>query len=60
MAGRTSHAITDEMSWIVLRSAYTTFVKETQDSAAALVSTGGEVVAYPRNTGVTSMIGLQM
>lgn len=53
-------AITDEMSWIVLRSAYTTFVKETQDFAAALVSTGGEVIAYPRNTGVTSMIGLQM
>jgi N-methylhydantoinase B len=53
-------AITDEMSWIVLRSAYTTFVKETQDFAAALVSTDGEVIAYPRNTGVTSMIGMQM
>lgn len=53
-------AITDEMSWIILRSAYTTFVKETQDFAAALVSPGGEVIAYPRNTGVTSMIGLQM
>lgn len=53
-------AITDEMSWVVLRSAYTTFVKETQDFATALVSVDGEVIAYPRNSGVTSMLGIQM
>jgi len=53
-------AVVDEMSWILLRSAYTTFVKETQDFATAIVSKGGEVAAYPRNTGVTSLVATPM
>ena len=37
-------AIVDEMAWVVLRSSHTTFVKETQDFAVALVTDGGRDV----------------
>ncbi|MFT4029740.1 MAG: hydantoinase B/oxoprolinase family protein [Protaetiibacter sp.] len=40
-------AITAEMGWVVLRSAHSTYVKETRDFATWLVSTGGEVFAFP-------------
>jgi N-methylhydantoinase B len=53
-------AIAEEMSHIVLRAAHTTFVKETQDYAAALVTLEGEVFAYPHTTGVTSLLGIPM
>jgi len=53
-------AITEEMSSIVLRAAHTTFIKETQDYAAALVTNEGEVFAYPHSTGVTALLGIPM
>ncbi|KSV62248.1 hypothetical protein N182_37550 [Sinorhizobium sp. GL2] len=53
-------AVVDEMSWVLVRSAYTTFIKETQDFATAIVSKQGEVAAYPRNTGVVAMLGTPM
>lgn len=58
--GHLFNAVVDEMSWILLRSAYTTFVKETQDFATAIVSVDGEVAAYPRGTGVTSLVAAPM
>ena len=41
--GNHFRAVAEEMSHIVLRAAHTTFVKETQDYAAALVTPDGEV-----------------
>ena len=53
-------AIVDEMAWVVLRSSHTTFVKETQDFAVALVTIGGETFASPYGSGATTMIGMPM
>src|SRR5690606_31405419 len=53
-------AITEEMSQIVLRAAHSPFVRETQDYATALVTTEGEMFAYPHTTGVTSLMGIPM
>jgi N-methylhydantoinase B len=53
-------AVAEEMAWVLLRSAHTTFVKETQDFAAALVTPRGEVFAYPHTTGVTSLMGMPL
>jgi N-methylhydantoinase B len=53
-------AIVDEMAWVVLRSSHTTFVKETQDFAVALVTTAGETFASPYGSGATTMIGMPM
>lgn len=51
-------AVVEEMSYRVLRAAHTTFVKETQDYAAALITVKGEAFAYPYKTGVTSLMGI--
>jgi N-methylhydantoinase B len=53
-------AIVDEMAWIVLRSSHTTFVKETQDFAVSLVTTEGEIFAYPYGSGATPIMGVPM
>jgi N-methylhydantoinase B len=53
-------AVSEEMASIVLRAAHTTFIKETQDYAAALVTVEGEVFAYPHSTGVTALLGIPM
>ena len=53
-------AIVDEMAWVVLRSSHTTFVKETQDFAVALVTEAGETFASPYGSGATTMIGMPM
>ena len=53
-------AIVDEMAWIVVRSAHTTFIKETQDFGAALVTPEGEMFAYPFTSCATSLIGVPM
>ena len=53
-------AIVDEMAWVVLRSSHTTFVKETQDFAVALVTIEGETFASPYGSGATTMIGMPM
>ncbi|HLN12350.1 MAG TPA: hydantoinase B/oxoprolinase family protein [bacterium] len=51
-------AIAEEMASLVLRAGHTVFVKETSDFGAALVSTRGEVVCAPVNTGVALMVGV--
>lgn len=53
-------AVVDEMAWILLRSSHTTFVKETQDFAVALVTTEGETFAYPYGAGATPIMGVPM
>src|SRR5260221_6899541 len=54
------NAVVDEMAWIVLRSSHTTFVKETQDFAVALVTPEGEMFAYPYGRGATPIMGVAM
>ena len=54
------NAIVDEMAWIVLRSSHTTFVKETQDFAVALVTPEGDMFAYPYGRGATPIMGVAM
>jgi len=49
-------AIAEEASTIAYRSAYTTFVKQTQDYQVALASSEGEFFAYPVHAGVTSAV----
>lgn len=53
-------SVVEEMSTIVLRSAHTTFIKETQDYAATLATVEGEMFAYPHDTGVTSLLGMPL
>ena len=53
-------AVVDEMAWIVVRSAHTTFIKETQDFAACLVTLAGETFAFPYAFCATSQIGMPM
>ena len=49
-----------ETAWILLRSSHTTFVKETQDFAVALVTPDGETFAYPYGAGATPIMGVPM
>ncbi len=49
-------AIAEEASNIAYRTAYTTFVKQTQDYQVALASAEGEFFAYPVRSGVTSSV----
>ena len=49
-------AIAEEASNIAYRSAYTTFVKQTQDYQVALANLDGEFFAYPLHAGVTSSV----
>src|SRR5690242_2443976 len=53
-------AIVEEGSTIVIRTAYTTFVKQTQDYQCALATPEGEIFAYPYMSGVTSFIGISL
>ena len=53
-------AIVNEMGWIIQRSAHTTFVKETLDFGAALVTPEGEQFAVVDATGVTALLGVNM
>lgn len=53
-------AIAEEMCAIVERTAYTTFVKETHDFGAGIATPDGVFFAYPRKTGVTSFLGLDL
>lgn len=50
-------AIVDDMASLTLRSAYTTFVKETQDFGTGLVTTLGEMVAFPSQLGAKTLMG---
>ncbi len=49
-------AIAEEASNVAYRTAYTTFVKQTQDFQVALASVDGEFFAYPMRSGVTSSV----
>lgn len=53
-------AIVDEMASQVLRSAYTTFIKETQDFGTGLVTPEGELCAYPGALGAKSLMGIHL
>jgi N-methylhydantoinase B len=52
--------IVEEMGYVIHRAAFTVFVKETWDFDAALVTPSGEIFCYPRNIGVTNMLGMHM
>ena len=52
--------IVEEMGYIIHRASFTVFVKETWDFDSALVTTAGEIFCYPRNIGVTNMLGMHM
>jgi N-methylhydantoinase B len=52
--------IVEEMGYIIHRASFTVFVKETWDFDSALVTTDGEIFCYPRNIGVTNMLGMHM
>ena len=53
-------AIAEEMCAIVERTAYTTFVKETHDFGAGIATPDGVFFAYPRKSGVTSFLALDL
>ncbi|MCJ2073364.1 hydantoinase B/oxoprolinase family protein [Methylobacterium sp. J-030] len=52
--------VVEEMGYIIHRSAFTTFVKETWDFDSALVTRDGDVFAYPRSIGVTNMLSMNL
>ena len=52
--------VVEEMGYVIHRAAFTTFVKETWDFDSALVTTDGNVFAYPRSIGVTNMLSMSM
>jgi len=52
--------IVEEMGYIIHRASFTVFVKETWDFDSALVTADGEIFCYPRNIGVTNMLGMHM
>lgn len=52
--------IVEEMGYVIHRAAFTVFVKETWDFDAALVTPEGEIFCYPREIGVTNMLGMHM
>jgi N-methylhydantoinase B len=52
--------IVEEMGYVIHRASFTVFVKETWDFDSALITPAGEVFCYPRNIGVTNMLGIDM
>jgi N-methylhydantoinase B len=52
--------IVEEMGYVIHRASFTVFVKETWDFDSALITRDGEVFCYPRNIGVTNMLGIDM
>lgn len=53
-------AIVDDAAFRIMRSAYTTWIKESQDFATALVSTAGEIVTFPHAVGAKGQLGLNI
>ncbi len=53
-----SQGAAEEMAYVVERTAYTTFVKETADFTTGLLTPAGRFFAYPLNVGVSSFVGL--
>lgn len=54
------HAIVADMSHVLRRTAYTTYVKETDDFMPGLATPSGEFFMYPRDTGIVGHIGLHL
>ena len=52
--------IVEEMGYVIHRASFTVFVKETWDFDSALITPEGEIFCYPRNIGVTNMLGIDM
>ena len=52
--------IAEHMSATVERTAYTSFVRETHDFGAAMCTPDGTFFTYPRQTGVTTFVGLDV
>ena len=52
--------IVEEMGYVIHRASFTVFVKETWDFNSALITPEGEIFCYPRNIGVTNMLGIDM
>ncbi|MFF0266961.1 hydantoinase B/oxoprolinase family protein [Kribbella sp. NPDC004536] len=53
-------AIVENMSHVIERTAYATFIKETADFSCGVVATSGEYVAYPWNLGAPGYLGTNM
>lgn len=53
-------AIVENMSHVIERTAYATFIKETADFSCGVVATTGEYVAYPWNLGAPGYLGTNM
>ena len=56
--GTASQGAVEEMAYVVERTAYTTFVKETADFTCGLLNPAGEFFAYPVELGVASFGGI--
>jgi N-methylhydantoinase B len=52
--------VVEEMGYVIHRAAFSIFIKETWDFDSALISPSGEVFCYPRNIGVTNMLGIDL
>jgi N-methylhydantoinase B len=52
--------IVEEMGYVIHRTGFTVFVKETWDFDSALITPEGEIFCYPRNVGVTNMLGIDL
>ena len=55
-----THAAVESMAYTLIRTAYTTFIKETQDFSTALVTCEGEVFAFPKNMAATWQLATHM
>jgi N-methylhydantoinase B len=53
-------AITEEACGVLVRTAYTTFIKEAQDFSVALATPEGTFFAYPGRSGVPTAVALPM
>lgn len=53
-------SIVEDAAYRTVRSAYTTWIKESQDFATALVSVEGEIVAFPEGGGAKGQLGLNI
>ena len=56
--GKIFGALAEQMGLTIVRTAHTTFVRETQDFGAALATRDGWFFAYPRTLGASTLLGL--
>jgi N-methylhydantoinase B len=56
--GKIFGALAEQMGFTIVRTAHTTFVRETQDFGVALATTDGWFFAYPRTLGASTLLGL--